>query len=74
MNHLSQSSTFISFNNLCDNYVERSREVEAYIDWLNEHAGRQYIGWRWATGDRFASGVFILDKDVAVMFKLAFAT
>ena len=43
-----------------------------YRTFLEKNAGEETDTWYWLRGDRFAQGVYIKDKQVAVMFKLVF--
>jgi hypothetical protein len=46
--------------------------VDSYRIWLEEHAGMEEQGWYWRRGDIIADGGYIVDDEVALLFKLKF--
>jgi hypothetical protein len=67
-------TTFISFDHRAEDYGHTTYKIRAYLTWLKQHGAERTVHWEWQTADTFASGIFIFDTELAVMFKLAFAT
>lgn len=43
-----------------------------YRDWLEEHAGRQYVFWDWDVGNGGETlDIYFIDEKAAMMFLLA---